>query len=104
MGTDGGQRVSDSSFSHLQFGQGGCFDRHLWGHTGMFVSKKCIVVEFGDCDPAGIVYNPQYLRWFDACTSALFANAGVPYKDIFKAHGGIGIPIVSVVRRVLTSL
>jgi 4-hydroxybenzoyl-CoA thioesterase len=62
----------------------------------MFVSQKRIVVEFGDCDPAGIVYNPQYLRWFDACTSALFANAGIPFKTVFKAHGGIGIPIVNV--------
>jgi 4-hydroxybenzoyl-CoA thioesterase len=69
----------------------------------MFVSQKRIVVEFGDCDPAGIVYNPQYLRWFDACTSALFSNAGIPYKDIFKAHGGIGIPIVNVQARFLLS-
>jgi 4-hydroxybenzoyl-CoA thioesterase len=62
----------------------------------MFVSQKRIVVEFGECDPAGIVYNPQYLRWFDACTSALFTNPGILYKEIFRAHGGIGIPIVNV--------
>jgi hypothetical protein len=62
----------------------------------MFVSQKRIVVEFGDCDPAGIVYNPQYLRWFGACSSALFANVGIPFRTIFKAHGGIGIPIVNV--------
>ena len=69
----------------------------------MFVSQKRIVVEFGVCDPAGLVYNPQYLRWFDACISALFANAGIPDKDIFKAHGGIGIPIVNVQARFLPS-
>ena len=31
----------------------------------MFVSKKHLLVEWGHCDPAGIVFYPQYLAWFD---------------------------------------
>jgi tetratricopeptide (TPR) repeat protein len=35
-------------------------------------SRKTIRVEWGDCDPAGIVYYPRYCAYFDNCTSALF--------------------------------
>ena len=24
-------------------------------------------VSFGDCDPAGIVFYPNFFRWFDRC-------------------------------------
>ncbi len=27
-----------------------------------------IRVEWGDCDPAGIVFYPRYFEWFDRCT------------------------------------
>lgn len=34
-------------------------------------------VSFGDCDPAGIVFYPNYFRWMDACFHAfLHARAG----------------------------
>ncbi len=32
-------------------------------------------IEFGDCDPAGIVYFPNYFRMFDASTAYLFEAA-----------------------------
>ena len=40
----------------------------------MFVSKKHLLVEWGHCDPAGIVFYPNYLAWFDDCTTALFTE------------------------------
>jgi 4-hydroxybenzoyl-CoA thioesterase len=36
------------------------------------------VVEFGDCDPAGIVYFPNFHRWADASSRYFFTASGVP--------------------------
>lgn len=58
-----------------------------------------IRVEFGDCDPAQIVFYANYFRWFDNCTSALFRAAGLPLKELFKEHGIVGIPIVEAQAR-----
>jgi 4-hydroxybenzoyl-CoA thioesterase len=60
----------------------------------MFVNRIRIRVEFGDCDPARIVFFANYFRWFDECTTALFRAAGMPLQKLFKAHGVIGIPLV----------
>jgi 4-hydroxybenzoyl-CoA thioesterase len=60
----------------------------------MFVNRIKIQVEFGDCDPAEIVFYPNYFRWFDQCTTALFRAAGLPIQQLFKSHGVVGIPIV----------
>ncbi len=62
----------------------------------MFVSQKHLLVEWGHCDPAGIVFYPQYLAWFDDCTTALFGNAGMPTRALFKEHGIVGVPLVDV--------
>jgi 4-hydroxybenzoyl-CoA thioesterase len=51
-------------------------------------------VEWGDCDPAGIVYYPRYFEWFDASTAALFAAAGVPNSVMHKTWRILGIPMV----------
>jgi 4-hydroxybenzoyl-CoA thioesterase len=60
----------------------------------MFVNRIRIRVEFGDCDPAEIVFYANYFRWFDQCTSALFRAAGLPLGELFKSHGVVGIPLV----------
>jgi 4-hydroxybenzoyl-CoA thioesterase len=60
----------------------------------MFVNRKRILVEFGDCDPADIVFFANYFRWFDDCTAALFTAAGLPPRQLFKSYGVMGIPIV----------
>jgi 4-hydroxybenzoyl-CoA thioesterase len=62
----------------------------------MFISKMRFRVEWGDCDPADIVFYPQYLKWFDACTTSLFENAGLSLPALFKEHGIIGIPVVDL--------
>ena len=55
------------------------------------------VVEFGDCDPAGIVFYPNFLRWMDAASLRYFAAAGVPPWHRRNAGDGIiGTPIVDV--------
>jgi len=60
------------------------------------MNRKTVLIEWGDCDPAGIVYFPRYLAFFDNCTSALFASAGLPKHEMLKRYGIIGIPLVDV--------
>ncbi len=40
------------------------------------VNRRAVTIEWGDCDPAGIVFYPRYFAMFDASTAALFAVAG----------------------------
>jgi 4-hydroxybenzoyl-CoA thioesterase len=57
-------------------------------------------VEFGDCDPAGIVFYPNYLRWMDAASLHFFRSVGLPSWDELARHTGIiGTPIVDVAAR-----
>ena len=53
----------------------------------MLVNRKTIHIEFGDCDPAGIVYYPRYFAFFDAATFALFERAGIPKRTLIKDYG-----------------
>jgi 4-hydroxybenzoyl-CoA thioesterase len=57
-------------------------------------NRKEIHVEWGDCDPAGIVYFPRFFEYFDACTNALFEAAGFRKAEMLKQYGLIGIPLV----------
>ena len=60
----------------------------------MLVNRKTIHIEFGDCDPAGIVYSPRYFAFFDAATFALFERAGIPKRTLIKDYGIVGTPLV----------
>lgn len=60
----------------------------------MLTNRKTIHIEWGDCDPAGIVYYPRYFAYFDNCTSALFHAAGLPKHQMLKRYGIVGIPMV----------
>ena len=53
-----------------------------------------IKVHWGDCDPADIVFYPQFFRWFDCGTSELFAAVGLDFQTITKTYGIIGTPIL----------
>jgi 4-hydroxybenzoyl-CoA thioesterase len=61
----------------------------------MLSHSRQIEIEFGDCDPAGIVYYPNYFRMFDAATAHLF-EAALGMKKIawIKRYGILGIPVV----------
>jgi 4-hydroxybenzoyl-CoA thioesterase len=60
----------------------------------MTPNKRTIHIEWGDCDPAGIVYFPRYFEFFDACTNALFESAGLPKQEMLKKYQLLGIPLV----------
>ncbi len=52
-------------------------------------------VEFGDCDPAGIVWFPNFFRWIDAASRNFFTECGVPRWAEYELTTGIlGTPIV----------
>ena len=64
-------------------------------------NRKTIYIEWGDCDPAQIVYYPRYFEYFDSCTAALFAKAGLPKREMLKTYGIVGFPLVEVRSRFL---
>lgn len=61
----------------------------------MFTNTRVIQVEWGDCDPAGIVFFPRYFAWFDACTAGLFAAIGLPKPLLLMKYDIVGFPIVN---------
>jgi 4-hydroxybenzoyl-CoA thioesterase len=60
----------------------------------LLTTTRRILVQWGDCDPAGIVFYPRYFEWFDACTAALFAAAGVSNTVMHNTWKILGIPMV----------
>ncbi len=54
-------------------------------------------VEWGDCDPAGIVFNPRFFQFFDTNTWMMFEAAlGVSMQELNRAFGIAGIVLVDV--------
>jgi 4-hydroxybenzoyl-CoA thioesterase len=54
-----------------------------------------VTVEWGDCDPAGIVYYPSYFRWIDQATHRLFLAAGLKRDDLTSGQWREGTPLVA---------
>jgi len=54
-------------------------------------------VEFGDCDPAGIVFFPNFSRWMDAASLAFFMQSGLPpWRELVKTRGIVGTPLLEI--------
>jgi len=67
-----------------------------------FLHTTRFTVEFGDCDPAQIVFYPNFLRWIDSAARHYFAAAGVASWSQMEASTGIiGTPLVEVSARFL---
>ena len=59
------------------------------------ILRRELTIAWGDCDPAGIVFNPRFFEFFDASTWQLFDKAlGVKPHELNAAFGIIGIPLV----------
>ncbi len=50
-------------------------------------------VQWGDCDPAGIIFYPTYFRWMDAATWAFMDAVGFGAKRMRTEHRSM--PLVS---------
>ncbi len=58
-------------------------------------NTRTVRIEWGDCDPAGIIYYPRYFAIFDASTAMLFEAAlGMTKFQMFKALPFSGFPLV----------
>jgi 4-hydroxybenzoyl-CoA thioesterase len=60
----------------------------------VIVARRERRVEWGDCDPARIVFNPRFFEWFDAQTAYLFELAGLPKRELLKRPDFAGFPLV----------
>lgn len=52
------------------------------------------IIDWGDCDAAGIVFYPNYFRWIDATFHALGRAAGFDQRSLARDFGLIGTPLV----------
>jgi 4-hydroxybenzoyl-CoA thioesterase len=56
-----------------------------------------VEVHFGDCDPAGIVFFPNFSRWMDEASLAYFRACSVPpWRELLRAHGIVGTPLLEI--------
>jgi 4-hydroxybenzoyl-CoA thioesterase len=62
----------------------------------MLVNRRGLRIEWGQCDPAGIVFYPQYLIIFDTSTGWLFERTGLSPLAMRKKYGIVGMPVVEV--------
>lgn len=56
-----------------------------------------VQVQFGDCDPAGIVFFPNFSRWMDAASLHFFMTCGIPpWRELVKTRGIVGTPLLEI--------
>jgi 4-hydroxybenzoyl-CoA thioesterase len=61
----------------------------------MLTNARTVRIEWGDCDPAGIVFYPRFFAMFDASTTALFERAlGMTKYKFIERYGIVGYPMV----------
>ncbi len=59
------------------------------------IHRRTFVIEWGQCDPAGIVFNSRFFEFFDVSSWAMFEVAlGVSRAALFETFGIMGIPLV----------
>ncbi len=63
-----------------------------------------VQVQFGDCDPAGIVFYPNFQRWMDAASLSFFMQCGVPpWRELVKTRGIVGNPLLEISTKFVTA-
>lgn len=62
----------------------------------MVSHRTALRVRWGEADPAGIVYYPRFLEWFDEASDELFRALGLAWERFFPEQGITGLPIVEV--------
>jgi 4-hydroxybenzoyl-CoA thioesterase len=68
----------------------------------MFTHSRIVRIEWGDCDPAGIVFYPRYFAMFDHSTVLLIeAATGVKKHALYQTYEFNGYPIVETRARFL---
>lgn len=65
------------------------------------ISTHSVTIEWGDCDPAQIVFYPNYFVWFDAALRTLLEAANWPYARLQQRFGIFGLPLAEASARFL---
>ena len=61
------------------------------------VTQYHVNVMFGDCDPAGIVFFPNFSKWMDAASHHYFHACGVPpWRELYNETRLIGTPLLEI--------
>ena len=61
----------------------------------MLSNTRKVRIEWGDCDPAGIVFYPRYFEMFETCIATLFERAtGMTKYQMLRAYDFSGYPVV----------
>ena len=65
-----------------------------WRHT----------VEWGECDPAQIVFYPNIYRWFDKGSHDMMNFHGFGQAEMIKRYGIVGFPLIETHARFLRAM
>jgi len=70
-----------------------------------FTYRSTLTIEWGQCDPAGIVFNSRFFEIFDTSTWRMFEAAlGVKPQNLAGTFGIIGIPLVDASANFITPI
>ena len=68
----------------------------------MLINSRTVRIQWGDCDPAGIVFFPRYFAIFDDSTAMLFERAlGMTKFELTQREKFSGFPLVDIRARFL---
>ena len=51
-------------------------------------------IAWGHCDPAGIIYYPNYFRWFDAAYHAFLKSRNLDQRALARTLGTMGTGLI----------
>jgi 4-hydroxybenzoyl-CoA thioesterase len=64
-------------------------------NVASFIFRRQLTIEWGHCDPAGIVFNSRFFEFFDTSSWLLFEAAlGVAPQALSATYGIVGIALV----------
>ena len=52
------------------------------------------LIEWGDCDAAGIVFYPNYFRWMDGAYHQFTRSVGYDQSSLLRDHGVFATPLI----------
>jgi 4-hydroxybenzoyl-CoA thioesterase len=55
-----------------------------------------IEIDWADCDPAGIVFYPQFFRMMNIGTHKMFEHVGLPFHEMVRRYDTTGVPMLDV--------
>ena len=61
----------------------------------MYRVTQRIRVEWSNCGPAGIIFNPHYYIWMDQGTHHLIETCGFPFAEAVRTTNFRGCPLVT---------